>query len=72
MTSSDSDIVTIEEQIENDKSKDKKVLINFKKEFVFCTDFEAFITFLAYHCNYENEDLQIDMGLDGVILVLEF
>ena len=71
MTSFDSDNVTIEEKMKKEsdssgkKKKVKKVLVKTKKTFVWVSDVEALITFIAHHRGYADEDLQIEMGIDA-------
>ena len=48
-----------------DKKKDKKQLVQCKKVFVWCPYVEEFVTYIAYRRGYEEQDLQIDMGMDA-------
>ena len=54
----------IEEKTNIEKSKDKELVIQ-KKVFVWCPFIEEFITYVAFERNYEDQDLQVDLGLDG-------
>ena len=47
------------------KSKDKKQLVQVKKVFVWCPHIEEFVTYVAHCRGYEEQDLQIDMGMDA-------
>ena len=56
--------VKIEDKANLEKSKDKE-LVQMKKVFVYCPYIEEFVTHIANERNYEDQDLQIDLGLDG-------
>ena len=45
--------------------KDKKELVQVRKVFVWCPYVEEFVTYVAYCRGYEDQDLQIDMGMDA-------
>ena len=47
------------------QKKQKKQLVKVQKTFVSVPDIEAFITFIAHERDYEDEDLQIEMGIDA-------
>ena len=60
--------VTIEHQMKAKDTKGKKVkkvLVKVKKTFVSVPDIEAFISFIAKEREYEDEELQTELGIDG-------
>ena len=62
------DKVTIEHQMKASDTKGKKVkkvLVKVKKTFVYVRDIEALISFIAKEREYEDEELQTELGIDG-------
>ena len=42
--------------------KDQKQLVEVKKVFVWCPFIEEFVTYIAFQRNYQEENLQVDIG----------
>ena len=62
------DKVTVQHEMKPSDSKGKKVkkvLVKVKKTFVWVPDIEAFISFIANEREYEDEELQTEMGIDA-------
>ena len=68
LTSLDSDQVNVEKLAKSVNSKGKKLkksLVKVKKTYVWVSEVEALISFIANERDYADEDLQIEFGIDG-------
>ena len=68
LTSLDSDQVNVEKLAKSVNSKGKKLkkrLVKVKKTYVWVSEVEALISFIANERGYADEDLQIEFGIDG-------
>ena len=54
--------VKIEKLASAKELKANKHLVQVQKTFVWCPYLEEFVTYIAYQRNYEEQDLQVDLG----------